>query len=108
MNIYKATDIRVIDGDTFECVVHLEEFEETKTRHIRFLGINAPEKSGATKAEGLLSKAYVQTRISESKIVELGITGKDSFGRLLSIVYLDSVNLCEEMLREGYAVPYVR
>lgn len=101
--------IRVIDGDTSVFKIDLEEeFEMTLTRTIRFLGINAPEKRGGTKEQGMLAKSYAETRLREAKDIQLQVLKRDSFGRLLAIVHIDDVNLCEEMLREGYAVPYSR
>jgi micrococcal nuclease len=105
----KAIPVRVIDGDTIVAKIDLEEeFEMTLTREIRFYGINAPEKRGGTKEQGLASKAYLESRLRDAKSIELEVYKRDSFGRLLAYVYVDGVNLCEEMLQKGYAVPYSR
>ena len=105
----KATPVRVIDGDTFVAKIDLEkELEMTLTRRIRLYGINAPEKQGETKEQGLSSKIYLESRIRDAKLIELEIYKQDAFGRLLAEVYVDGVNLCEEMLQKGYAVSYSR
>lgn len=100
-----ATVVRVKDGDTLVAMVDLGFSVWTKLT-FRFYGINAPEKN--TPA-GKDAKVYmVKLLPSGSKLVLEVIrspSGKLSktFDRYVCIPYYKGANLCELMVREGYA-----
>lgn len=102
---YKAWVKRVVDGDTVDCEVDLGFNIKT---HIRFrlAGIDTPEIRGVEKEEGLKSKAYLISLIknTDSIIVESHKTGK--FGRWLGTLYIDELNVNEDLVKNGYAKPY--
>jgi len=57
--LYDATVVRVIDGDTID--VHIDlGFSLIKKERVRLARINAPEKTGHEKPEGLITKAFVE------------------------------------------------
>lgn len=105
---YDVEVTRVIDGDTFVGDVHAHIMDsEISLRNIyfRMLDINAPEKTGKTKAAGLASKAFLEGMIL-GKVVQVDAHSHDSFGRKLARVYYQGVNINNLMLINGYAVPY--
>ena len=92
----KALVIRVIDGDTVELA---------DGRHVRYLGIDAPE-SGEYYAENATER---NKELVEGKTVELirGKRDKDEYGRLLRYVYVDGVFVNAELIAGGYAKVYM-
>ena len=116
--IYKASLIRVVDGDTVDLIIDLG-FDTSRKERFRLYGIDAPElRTEAGKAaktwlrEALqpLDAIYVQT-------IQLSTKAKrDKYGRFLAVLYgfypvLSSadgpkVNHCSfnaEMIRDGHA-----
>jgi len=88
---------QVIDGDTVII---------TGGHHVRYIGIDAPEKG-----EGYyLESAKINKELTEGKMVRLekDISEKDNYGRLLRYVYVDDIFVNAEIVRLGYALakPY--
>ena len=107
-HVYDVEVIRVIDGDTFVGNVHghIMDLEITlKNMYFRMLDINAPEKTGKTKEKGLESKAFLEQMIL-GKVVQVDAHDHDSFGRKLAKVYYEGLDINNEMIVRGYAVPY--
>jgi len=87
--IYKASLIRVVDGDTVELIIDLG-FDTSRKERFRLYGIDAPEMNTlagkAAKAwlfEALqpLEAIYVQT-------IQLATKAKrDKYGRFLAVLY---------------------
>jgi micrococcal nuclease len=92
----KALVTSVIDGDTVELA---------DGRHVRYLGIDAPE-SGEYYAENATER---NKELVEGKTVELqkGKQDKDQYGRLLRYVYVDGVFVNAELIAGGYAKVYL-
>ena len=106
---------RVIDGDT----VHINSHK------IRLEGIDAPEIKQYCKKPllkfsaiigftinkdypcGLISKKRLIEKIKKSKIVCYS-TSKDRYRRYIATCYLKNLNLNKWMVRNGYAVAYLR
>ena len=88
--IYKASVIRVIDGDTFQLMIDQgwSGFTEQK---MRLYGIDAPEMR--TSAGKDLRDALRMQYLAGSKVVVQSIEGpkkkqfQDKFGRYLAIIY---------------------
>lgn len=97
--------IRVIDGDTIEGEFNksILGVEIHATAIFRLYGIDTPEIRGETKAAGLAAKEYLTGRIGGQR-VKAKITGKDSFGRWLAVLYLDGENINDELVTLGFAV----
>lgn len=82
----------VYDGDTFE----LENAEV-----VRLIGIDAPELS---QPGGKISQDYLSRLILGKEITLVaGLKQRDRYGRLLRYVYIGSICVNEEMIRNGYA-----
>ena len=92
----KALVTSVIDGDTVELA---------DGRHVRYLGIDAPE-SGEYYAENATER---NRELVEGKTVELqkGKQDNDQYGRLLRYVYVDGVFVNAELIAGGYAKVYM-
>lgn len=90
-----ATVLQVLDGDTCQ----LDD-----GRHVRYLGIDAPE-TGDAGAEAATQAN--NTLVGGKKIrLELGKPDHDRDGRLLAYVFVGKACVNEELLRQGVA--YVR
>ena len=89
---------RVIDGDTFIT---------NKGDRVRLIGIDAPE---LPSLRGIESKMYLHELV-DNKVVILERDGisdnKDKYGRLLRYVYLNKKDVNLQMLKSGYAKPYL-
>ncbi len=105
---YGADVLRVVDGDAIDVRVDLG-FRIYREMRVRLYGLDTPETFGVKKGSGEYTaekKAteYLRERI-EGKPVLLR-TYKDTaekYGRYLATVYLDDVNVNEELIRRGYA-----
>lgn len=102
---YSAELIRIIDGDTLVARIELG-MNLQLTSPIRLVGINCAEMN--TEA-GKKAKAYLIARIEDLPIT-LEIDKKDwqdKYGRLLGILFLDEININQELIDRHQAVPYV-
>ena len=89
---YKATLIKVVDGDTVDAMIDCG-FSTFKKERIRLHGINAPESRTRDKEEkkrGLAAKERLKELIKEGKnqcLVETSIDKKGKYGRLLGKLF---------------------
>ena len=85
---------RVVDGDT------VVAGNET----IRLLGINTPERGETYYSE---AKSFLESLVlNETVRLEYGKDRKDLYGRTLAYIYLGSLNVNSEIVKEGYANYY--
>lgn len=89
--------IKVIDGDT---VTLLDN--NGKKRKIRLDGIDCPETG---QEYGEEATRYVE-KIAMSKCVCVEIKGTDIYNRTLGIIYVDDLNINEQLLTKGLAWVY--
>ena len=89
--IYKASLIRVVDGDTVDLIIDLG-FDTSRKERFRLYGIDAPElrtEAGKAAKKWLwdalqpLEAIYVQTIQLETK------AKRDKYGRFLAVLYSD-------------------
>lgn len=109
--VYNAKVLRVIDGDTIDVNIDLG-FRAWRVERLRFLGIDTPEltaKDVTIRETAVKAKNFVQWKVDQKDIV-IRTHKSDSFGRWLAeIYYMDGdkqINLCEQLIAEGLAVPY--
>lgn len=109
---YQVKSIKkIIDGDTFDCILDLG-FDVLLEARVRMAGIDTPESRTRDKVEkkfGLASKAYLKDKMNKAEniIVRTELDNeKGKFGRVLGTVYLDGVDINQQMIDEGYAVAY--
>lgn len=94
-----GTVISVTDGDTV-----LVMGEGTKPFKVRLAGIDAPEREQAygTKSKQALSKLVWK------KVVRLQGNKKDRYGRTVSRLFVDNVDISAAMVEQGAAWVYRR
>jgi len=103
---YKAKCISVYDGDTVTLAISLG-FGVTMREKIRLLGINTPEVRGPEREKGLVSRDRLRELIDYKDVII--VTHKDKggkFGRLLATIFLDGVNINQQLVDEGLAEVY--
>ncbi len=104
---YKATVLKVIDGDTFDTSVDLGFHVMTKVR-FRVFGIDTAELRTTLKEEKALA-LKAKARVSElilGKEVRIRTFKTDKYGRWLAEVDLGETSLSKLLLSEGLAVQY--
>ena len=89
--------VHISDGDT----VVLQDSVNTKYK-IRLHGIDCPETSQeyGTEATNMTKK------LCSEKRVHVEVTGVDKYKRILGIIWVEGVNLNEELLKKGLAWQY--
>jgi len=106
--VYNATLDRIIDGDTFDCILDLGFNVKLHKQRVRLSGIDTPESRTRDLAEKKLGLA-AKARLSELchgnfKVKSLG---KGKYGRILGIPYTeDGKDICKILIDEGHAVIY--
>jgi len=108
----EALITRVKDGDTFVCDIDVGFYITLHGIVIRLYGIDTPEKTGATKEEGLRVKEYVKTLI-EGKTVHLEVIKKGKYaGRWIGNIMLRDdddvlcINLAKHLIEQGMGKAY--
>ena len=92
--IYTVT--RVIDGDTVELDGH---------EQLRLLGIDTPEYGDLFFEQ---AKEYLAGLVLHEKVrVELGRRKRDNYGRLLGYLYLDTIFVNVEIIKQGLGWMYL-
>lgn len=109
-NKYTVTGIKVKDGDTFVCSIDLGFGVALINQTIRCSDYDAWESSTKRKtityatdelAKGLLAKKELIDYLNQAKVIEITDGGKDVYGRLLAVVYVDGKLLREHMKEKG-------
>ena len=119
---YKATILRVIDGDTVDVDIDLGFGVWLKNERVRIMGIDTSESRTRDKEEkkfGLLAKERLKELLPEGKSSVLrtqidkdGEDAKGKFGRILGdFVYGHGHNgrftmVTDILIKEGHAVAY--
>ena len=107
---YSCEVKRVVDGDTIDCVLDLG-FSVLHKCRVRLYGIDTPEsrtRNRDEKARGLLAKQFLSDSIKDKEVI-LKSRLKDSkgkFGRVLAEVWVNGININEDMVKNGHAVRY--
>jgi len=112
MHQYRATMLRVVDGDTVDVDIDLGFGVWLRKQRIRLHGIDTPESRTRDLEEkhyGLLSKQYIKDRfpVGHQFTLRTYKDGKGKFGRILGEL-VDSMgnSINDMMIAQGYAVPY--
>jgi micrococcal nuclease len=106
--IYNATLDRIVDGDTFDCILDLGFDVKIHKQRVRLAGIDTPESRTRDLAEKKLGLAAKQ-RLKELCVGKIKIKslGKGKYGRILGIPYTeDGKDICQTLIDEGHAVAY--
>ena len=105
MYIYNAIITSVYDGDTVTADIDLGFEVWLKGQKLRLLNIDTPEVRGKEKAEGIVSRDALRSRIL-GKEVKIKSDRKGKYGRWLVEIFLDDENINNWLLAEGLAKPY--
>lgn len=103
---YRATVIRVVDGDTILVDIDMGMNVWSKGQYVRFAHINAPELK--TQA-GKDAKAYLEGQLKPGDLLQLETLlyrEHEKYGRVLAIVSKGDASINQLMLDSGNAVPY--
>ena len=117
---YRATIIKIIDGDTVDVDIDLGFNVVLKDERVRIAGIDTPESRTRDLEEkkfGLAAKARVKqllgkTCVLQTQINKNGEDMKGKFGRILGDFNVYDSNtdswklLTSILISEGHAVPY--
>ena len=111
---YKATVVRIVDGDTVDCDIDIGFSVVLHKQRIRLKGIDTPESRTRDKEEklyGLAAKAYLEGFIwaaGDDLSIETSMDGRGKFGRILGrLINRDGECINDIMCEVGHAVPYV-
>ncbi len=110
----RTDDIRVIDGDTIECLTDLTHGVHIDATY-RLASINAPEMKGKTLRAAKLAASRLAGLIENENYLwlkSLKNRGNDkqilTFGRYVAYVFTEFGEcLNVQMVAEGHAVPYM-
>lgn len=106
--IYNAVVESIYDADTIRVNIDTGFNTWIMNETIRLMGVDAPEIRGEERPEGLISKAWLMEKIPPGTKVVLQ-TYKDrkgKYGRYLAWIWVDGVNINEQMITEGIAERY--
>lgn len=97
---YKVT--RVVDGDTF--IINYNGKEE----RVRLIGVDTPESVHPNESknteEGIKVSDYTKQMLTGKYVeIELDVSQRDKYGRLLVYAYLDGEMYNKTLLEKGYA-----
>ena len=91
--------IGIIDGDTVDVVL-----PDNHSVRVRLEGIDAPEKG---QPFGAASKAHLASMVADRQI-EVRTTGIDRYGRTLGTIFVGTLPVNLQMVRDGFAWHFVR
>lgn len=103
---------RVIDGDTIQVPSAAVEGLPTMIS-VRLYGINTPESTSAAKCPaerqaGEATKLYVRDRLAKADTVKIVYKKWDKYGgRFDGFVIIDGQDLAQDLIKNGYGVPYL-
>lgn len=106
--VYRAHVKRVVDGDTVDAVVDLG-FRITIDVRLRLMGIDTMEirdRDPEKRAHGMKAKQRM-IELVEGRDVVIESHKTDMYGRYLADIYLNEVNINQQLITEGLAVPYM-
>ena len=107
---YSAKIRRWVDGDTVDVTLDLG-FDILYNNRIRLYGINTPEsrtRDLEEKKRGLAAKDRVKELCPVGSTVTIKTTkdGRGKFGRILGEIFIEDVNINQQLVAEGHAVEY--
>ena len=106
--VYNATLDRIVDGDTFDCILDLGFDVKLHKQRVRLAGIDTPESRTRDLAEKKLGLA-AKERLKELCFGKFKVKslGKGKYGRIIGIPYTENGDdICQMLIDEGHAVEY--
>lgn len=102
--VVSINSAQVVDGDSLRNVTLDLGLGVSITRHLRLMGIDAPEMS--EKPAGQRAKEALTEVIGFCSDLKVEQHGYDSFGRVLVTLYCGKRSINKMLLDKGFAVPY--
>lgn len=105
----------IVDGDTIRVTINDWPPIIGERISVRFLDVNAPERRSRCDTEeekererelAAEARIHVVERLRSAETIELRNMQRDPFFRILAEVWVDGVNLGDEMLEAGHAIPF--
>jgi len=109
---YRATVVRVVDGDTIRLDIDLGFDIILNNQSVRLYRVDTPEcrtRDLKEKAAGLLAKSVVKGLVDQGSkvVIKTSLDTKGKFGRILGTIITDEgVNINEHLIDNNYAVEY--
>ncbi len=112
---YRATIVKIVDGDTVDVDIDLGFGVVLKDERVRVMGIDTPESRTRDKVEkkfGLAAKARLKELLGKTTVLKTQINrnGEDmkaTFGRILGDFSTEDGRMITDiMVEEGHAVAY--
>ena len=109
--IYGAKLLRVVDGDTADCMIDLG-FDTWVKARLRFRGVDTWEKRTRDKAEkvkGLAASAFTKEYLEKNDgNFTIQSYGKGKYGRILAEIYIEGEDksLNDLLIENGHAYIY--
>ncbi len=106
---YRATLVRVVDGDTVALNVDLG-FRIAFGDLFRLANVDAPELNAPDPAERVRARAaaeYLRQQLDgKALIIRTDKDRREKYGRFLANVYVDGACINDSLVQAGHAVPY--
>lgn len=104
---YKCFIEKIYDGDTVTKAIIDLGFELEVVTKLRLYGIDTPELRGSEKEEGKKSRDRLKELVLNKEVViETNHDDRGKYGRHLATIYLDGVNVNQQLIEEGFAKSY--
>ncbi len=104
MYTYRATVVRVVDGDTVDLAVDAG-FRITFTDRFRLSSIDAPEMKAPTYDAGHASRLWLHALIGGRELqIQTYKPATDKYGRWLATLFLDGVDVNAALVEAGHAI----
>ena len=101
--VEKTRVIRVVDGDTIEVSLN------GKIEKVRYLLVDTPEMDASNTTPGKLAREFNNAMVDGKDVLLVrDATNRDGFGRLLRFVISDGVFVNYELVKQGYAITFIR
>lgn len=109
MYTYRIKEIvKIYDGDTITVVIDLG-FNTTRLEILRLASLNTPEIRGDERPAGLESRDWLRDRLNyamennQEFIIKTEKDHKGKYGRYIATLFVDGVNINEQLISEGLA-----
>lgn len=106
--VVEAKVVACYDGDTISLVFIPHERSEPCLFSCRCSKYNSAEiksKNEEERKKAIESRDYLRDRIL-NKIVKAELGKFDKYGRILTIIYYEGININDEMIEKGYGKQY--
>jgi len=107
---YRARITDVYDGDTVTADIDLGLSIWARGEKMRLYGIDTPEIRGGkaiTKQKAKEARDFLRSQVLNRPVILRTIKDrKGKYGRYLTIIYKDGVNINELLVKKGYEVKY--